>query len=142
AEAGVAGEGERGKGGVPGEDGAAPPRLRREVHAGRRVEQHAVVDDDAPGVGLDQAREALERERLAGARGPEQHSDAVARRPRHVEGESRQPLGDLDREPMAHAARAPRRPARTKTTHDSTESASTSTAASTNPPVCTALEIA
>ena len=121
------------------EDVADPPLLRRQIHAGLRVEQHAVVDDHAPGVGLDQAREALERQRLAGTRGSEQHGDTVARRPRDVQGETRQPLRDLDRETMLHAALAPRRPARISTTHESAVSASTSATASPISPVCTAV---
>ena len=35
--------------------------LRAEVHAGRRVKEHTVVEDDAALVGRDDARDALER---------------------------------------------------------------------------------
>jgi hypothetical protein len=66
------------------EDIADATLLRRQIHTGRSIEQHTVVHDDASGVGMNQARQALERERLAGARRPEQHGDAVARGPRDV----------------------------------------------------------
>ena len=113
--------------------------LRREIHARRGVEEHAVVHDDAPGVGADQAGEALQRERLAGARGPEEHGDAVARGPRDVERELGQPLRDLDREAVAHVALAPRRPATIKTTQERIVSATTRSTASPISPVCTAV---
>ncbi len=88
-EADVARDRQMGKQRVALEHVADTPLLRRQIHTRRRVEQHAVIHDDVSGVGLDQAREALQRERLARARGPEQHGDAVARRPRDVEREAR-----------------------------------------------------
>jgi hypothetical protein len=139
AEADVLGNRQVGKQRVALEDVADMPLLGWKVHARSGVEEDAVIHDDASGIGPDQAREALQGERLAGARGAEEDRDPVARGPRDVQRETGQALRDLDGESVAHAALAPRRPARTSTRHESTVSASTSTTASPISPVCTAV---
>src|SRR2546425_5981462 len=63
---------------------------------GGRVEEHAIVHHDAPRVRADQPREALEGQRLAGARRPEEPNDGLLRTPAHVEREVGVPLDDLD----------------------------------------------
>ena len=138
----VVGDGEVREQRVALEDVADATLLRRQVDAARGVEEHAIAEHDASAVGPDEAGQALQRQRLAGAGGTEQHGHAVARAPRHVEREAGQPRGERDVEAdrrRRHAARAPRRPAATSTTHDSSVRTATSTTASLVSPVCTAV---
>ena len=118
---------------------AEAPVLRRDVDPALAVEEHAAVHRDAPGVRLDQPRQALERQRLARARRPEQRDDGIAGLPGHVEREPGQALPDPDLDARAHAALAPSRPATNSTAHDSAVSSPTSTSASWLSPVCTAV---
>jgi hypothetical protein len=143
----VLGDGEMWEQRVALEDVADAPRLRWQVHHGparlaggwpARLEEQATVDDDAALVGTQQAGETLQRERLAGARGAEEHGHAVAGRPRDVEREAGQPLDDADVE-RAHVARAPSRPAATSTTHESAVRMATRTSTVDCSPVCTAV---
>jgi len=77
-------------------DVADPPLLGREVDRGGRVEEHTIVHHDAPRVRADQPREALEGQRLAGARRPEEPHDGLLGTPAHVEREPGIPFDDLD----------------------------------------------
>src|SRR5260370_349739 len=116
AEGDVRGDGEVREEGVALEDVADPPPLRRQVHARRPVEEDAVVHDDAAGVGADEPRQALERQRLAGARRTEEPHDGFLRAPAHVERESRIPLDDLDRDHGQYRSRASRLRPKSSTT--------------------------
>ena len=83
-----------------------------------------------PASGRDQPGQTLQRQRLARARGPEQHGHAAARRPRHVE--RRSPAARLMSGPRAASLTSPARPAgwrRRAPAHDSTVSTPTSTSA-------------
>jgi hypothetical protein len=117
--------------------------LRRHVDPGVSIEQDTPSEGDPTGVRPDQSGQALQRQRLAGSRGTEQHGHAVAGAPGHVEREAGQPL----RQPYlqaghrgaAHAARAPNRPAASRTMQDTSVSTMTRTSASPDSPVCTAV---
>ena len=139
AEGHVVGDGEVREQRVALEDVADPPRLRRHVDARGGIEENAPVHDDAAGVGAQESRQAVEREGLARPRRAEEHRHAIARRPRHVEREARQPRDDADVEAVAHAARAPSHPAATSTTHDSAVRIATSASVACCSPVCTAV---
>ncbi len=77
--------------------------LRPEIHPGGAVEEDPVVERDAPLVRAHEARQALERQRLAGAVGTEEGHDLVAGLPADIEGEPVKAL--LDRQ--GKHARAP-----------------------------------
>ena len=76
------------------EDIPEPPLLRRHVDAALAVEEHGAVDDDAALVGTHEAGQALQRERLPGARGAEQRDDPFPDLPARVEDEPGQRLPD------------------------------------------------
>src|SRR5262249_58182694 len=77
-EADVVGDGQMREQGVPLEDVADPPRLRREVDPCLRVEEHAAVHDDPAFVGAQESAQTLERERLARARPSDTRDDILA----------------------------------------------------------------
>src|SRR5262245_59210176 len=120
-------------------DVAEAALLRGQVDPCARVEEHAVTHHDATGIGREEAREALERQRLAGSRRPKERGDTVARRPCHVERETRHVLDEPDVELLAHSVRAPRRAEATTTTHEISVSTATSASASPASPVWTAV---
>ena len=139
AEADILGHREVRKERVALEDVADTSRLRRHVDAGCAVEEHAPVHDDATRVRCDESRQALQRQRLAGAGRAEQHGHAPAGRPRDVQIEAGHLQRERDLEPIAHVALAPSRLAATITTHDSALSTTTSSSAAASSPVCTAV---
>ncbi len=139
AEAHVAAHGEVREERVALEDVADPSALGPHVDPLPRIEEHLAVHHDAARVGTHEPGQALERERLARARGPEQGGDAGARAPLDVEGEPGQGLVHRNLEPARHAVRAPRRLAAISTTHESAVSTATRATASPLSPVCTAV---
>ncbi len=130
---------EVGKQRIPLEHVTQTTFLRRHVNPRRTVEQHPPVHDNPPGFRMDEPRQALERQRLAGAGRAEQDAHPVPGRPRHVEGEAVQCQSDLYFDAFAHVVLVPSRPARKITTHETTVSAATNTKASALSPLCTAV---
>ena len=82
AEAHVVGDGQVREQRVALEHVAEPPPLGRHVDAGVGVEEHVAVHRDAPGVGPHEPGQALEGERLARARRPEERHDPSLALPR------------------------------------------------------------
>ena len=116
------------------EDVADATGLRGKVdphHASKNTRPSTTI---RPGVRRDQTGHALQRQRLPRPRRTEQHGDAAARRPRHVELEARQLASEGDLEAIAHVARAPSRLAATSTRHDRAVRTPTSTSASSPRP--------
>ena len=74
-------------------------RPRRHADTRRIVEEHAIADDDATGVGLEQAGDAIERDRLARAGRTEERRDGRLAGPCDVELEPRQALADANLQP-------------------------------------------
>src|SRR5262245_3341085 len=130
---------------VPLKHVAEPPLLGRQVDAGSGIEENRAVHVDPPFVGPHEAGETLERQRLPSARRTEERDDFGAGVPAGVEREPWQPLDDANLErptvltERAHDARAPSRPATTRTAHESTVSKPTRTRTWLVSPVCTAV---
>src|SRR5207247_5100996 len=80
------------------EDITDAPLLRRQVDPRGSVEEHALAHHDPPRIRTDQSREALEGQRLPGARGAEEPDDGRLGAPAHVEREARVSLDQLDRD--------------------------------------------
>src|SRR5438093_1370130 len=102
AERDVPRDGQVGEQRVALEHVADAPPLRRQIDARRRVEEDAITHHNASGVGPDEPGQALECQRLARARWPEQADHRLLRLPPHVQREAGKSLLDRHRDRAAH----------------------------------------